>query len=91
MDKFAYAEKALLFKQGSVGHNIFIVVSGRVEILVNNKTVKTSGVGEILGERALMGTNKRSASVLTLRPVKCWVLNGDHFQGILKQLNEERK
>ena len=75
----AFNAKEFIFRQGQSGYHVYVIVSGRTDIVVNNKQIKVAGVGEILGERALMGNIKRTASVFTTVAVKLWVLNGEDF------------
>ena len=60
-----------LFEQGADGDSAFIVISGRLRILVRNresdKVVNEIGRGEIVGEMALLDGSPRSATVHAVR------------------------
>jgi len=62
-----YEDGHLLLRQGEVGHEMFVLLEGEVEVLVekgdSTTTVATLGPGEFLGEMALFDGERRSATV----------------------------
>jgi CRP-like cAMP-binding protein len=51
-----------LFKKGDVGHYMYVVQSGEVQVVDGNHVFETVSAGGILGEMALIGGHARSAS-----------------------------
>ncbi|MDB5540559.1 MAG: cyclic nucleotide-binding protein [Devosia sp.] len=54
----------VIFEEGDVGHEFFVVKSGTVAILHGNKTLQVLGEGEIFGEMALIDNEPRSATAI---------------------------
>jgi CRP/FNR family transcriptional regulator, cyclic AMP receptor protein len=53
----------ILFSKGDVGHEIYVVRSGELQILDGNRVFETIGPGGIVGEMALVDGGPRSATV----------------------------
>ena len=58
------ADGDLLFEQGSMPHDIFVIEEGSVEVVRDGKSIATLGPGEVVGERALLKFERRWASVV---------------------------
>jgi CRP-like cAMP-binding protein len=90
-----YAEGELVFKQGSVARELFILAAGRVEIRTNVDPDGPGGeperpvlVAEVaapnfFGERGLMTGEPRSADVIAMADSECYRLDKDAFQKVL--------
>jgi CRP-like cAMP-binding protein len=83
---------ALLMRQGEVGDRFFVLVSGRVEVLVAapdaargtlGQRVATLGEGQYVGEIALLLDVPRTASVRALEPVRALSLGRREFRDLL--------
>jgi CRP-like cAMP-binding protein len=66
----------LIVEEGRTGNGLFIIVSGSAEVIkglhvANPRTLTKLGVGEPIGEMALLGEWPRSASVRALEPTEC--------------------
>ena len=48
-----------LMKEGEMGFEMFIVQSGKVEVLNGSEKVSELGGGEVLGDVAVLGGDKR--------------------------------
>jgi CRP/FNR family transcriptional regulator, cyclic AMP receptor protein len=63
----AYEDGHVLFREGDVGDKLFIVVSGKVQILKNiageEKLIVTLKENDVLGELALFDAETRTATV----------------------------
>jgi len=64
-----------LVREGDVADTLFVLVSGRAEVLVGGESVRELGPGAVLGELALLTGGRRSASVRARRD--CQVLEVD--------------
>ena len=56
----------IVFEQGSKGAAFFIIASGQVEVIINEKKVTVLKFGDSFGELALLHDTFRSATVKTL-------------------------
>ena len=62
----------ILFRQGDSGDALYIVVSGRLQVVAERRdgtraAIGQIGVGEVAGEMALIGGELRTATVLAIR------------------------
>ena len=63
-EAMSFAPGQYVFKTGDRGDTMFIVIKGKVKVLVGSKTVEIAGPGSILGEMALIDDEPRSATVV---------------------------
>ena len=77
-----------LIVQGEVGLELFIVRTGRVEVVVRKgdetRKVAELGQGDFFGERALITGDERSATVRALEDVVVYTLDKATFQAALQ-------
>ncbi len=77
-----------VFRQGDVGNAFYIVVKGKVEILVSvdgrEKRTATLEDGDFFGELAFLDSKPRNASVRTLSPSLFLVLRRREFERLLE-------
>ena len=52
-----------LFKKGDSGRDMYVILSGELEVADGNHIFATVGAGEIVGEMALVSNEPRSATV----------------------------
>lgn len=55
-------EGEILFKKGDIGKNLYVLISGEIEIFDEEKHICFLSPGEMLGEMAVITQSKRSAS-----------------------------
>lgn len=64
-----YAASAVIFEEGSMGRELFVVLEGRVDIVksVDDKNVVLAslGKGEFFGEMAVIDASPRSATAVS--------------------------
>ena len=80
----SYPKNTILINEGDIGDSLFIVVSGRVKVYSSNQAgrevvIAFHGPGEYIGEMSLDGS-PRSASVVTLEPTTCALVNRASFR-----------
>ena len=80
----AFPKNAVLINEGDVGDALYVIVSGRVKVFASNEAgrefvIDFHGPGEYVGEMSLDG-QPRSASVMTVEPTTCAVVNRAHFR-----------
>lgn len=64
------AEGETLATQGDLGHAMFAIESGTVEVRANGKQVATLGAGDVFGEVAVLKAGIRMATVVATSPVR---------------------
>ena len=79
-----FPRNSVLINEGDVGDSLFIVLSGRVKVFASNEqgrefVIDFHGPGEYVGEMSLDGA-RRSASVVTVEPTTCAVVNRAQFR-----------
>ena len=79
-----FPKSTILIAEGDVGDSLYIIVSGRVKVFASNEAgrevvINFHGPGEYVGEMSLDGA-RRSASVITVEPTTCAVVNRAHFR-----------
>jgi CRP/FNR family transcriptional regulator, cyclic AMP receptor protein len=79
-----FPRNTVLINEGDVGDSLFVVLSGRVKVFASNEAgrefvIDFHGPGEYVGEMSLDGAH-RSASVITVDPTTCAVVNRAHFR-----------
>jgi len=84
------AARQVIFHQGEVGREMFIVVSGRLKVSVTSEDGKELSffifhANDIFGELALLDGERRSATVTAIGPCELLVLHHRDFQQLLKQ------
>ncbi|CAG9327699.1 unnamed protein product [Blepharisma stoltei] len=89
MKKYTLDALEIVFEQSHPGRNFFIITSGRIEVLSNQKQVNILTVGDSFGELALLHDSLRSASVKTLERVTMWSLERNVFRKIVKIINDQ--
>lgn len=60
----------VLASQGEPGNSIYLVLDGVVDVCVDGRPVGDLGPGAVLGERAVIETARRTATVTAVTPVK---------------------
>jgi CRP-like cAMP-binding protein len=64
------AEGDTIATQGDLGHALFAIESGTVEVSANGERLATLGPGDVFGEVAVMAAGIRMASVVATSPVR---------------------
>jgi CRP/FNR family transcriptional regulator, cyclic AMP receptor protein len=72
-----------LARQGEVGREAFVVADGVADVQVDGRTIARVGPGEVLGERALLADEPRSATVATLTDLTVLVMDRAQFAELL--------
>lgn len=80
-----YEQDEIIFSQGSVAEDFFIVKSGVVAVYINGLFIRRIEGIDYFGERSLIFNEPRSASIRAEGKVECWVLNKSDFLQIIDQ------
>ncbi len=79
-----FPKQTVLIHDGDTGDTLYIILAGRVKVYASNAAgrevvIDFHGPGECLGEMSLDGST-RSASVITMEPTTCAIVNRAHFR-----------
>ena len=82
-----FPRNTVLINEGDVGDSLFVILSGRVKVYSSNEAgrefvIDFHGAGEYVGEMTLDG-EPRSASVMTVEPTMCAVVNRAQFRDFI--------
>ena len=78
--------KTVLFRQGTVGDDMFFIRRGQVQVLVNGTTVNTLHDDDYFGELAVMSaTGMRTATMLCVTRCELMTLHRDGFNDVMKR------
>lgn len=86
-----YEAGDVIVSQGDSDSSVYLVLAGRVRVLHSQEDQQTVegiadlGPGEVFGELAVLETQPRSATVLTLEPTSCLKVSGADFLAALKE------
>jgi len=72
-----------IFSQGDEGKEFFIIHSGQVEVLINDRVIRTMGMGDYFGDRALLFNEPRSATVKATEDCELWKMDRETFAKIV--------
>ena len=83
----SFPKGTILINEGDTGDSLYIVLSGRVKVFASNAAgreivLSFVGQGEYVGEMSLDGS-PRSASVMTVEPTTCAIVNRASFREFL--------
>ncbi len=72
----------VLATQGEPGGSLYLVLDGIVKVEVDGETVAELGPGTVLGERAVLESGARTATLTAVTPVRIAESSGDQFHRI---------
>lgn len=68
-----------LFRTGEPGKEMYLVVEGKIDVKVGDKTVETVGLHGVVGEMALIDRSPRSATAIAATAAEVAVIDRDVF------------
>src|SRR6202163_2262300 len=80
MVKRHYMPGEIIIREGEVGHELFLVSEGAVQVERSGGEVARLGPGEFFGELALMSGAPRNATVIAADPLETYVLEEGDFR-----------
>ena len=81
----------VIFKEGDVGDCFYAIVKGKVKVSISTflrgaRDVTRLAAGKYFGELALIDSSLRKATITTVDPTECWVIDKQSFVCILGNL-----
>lgn len=93
MKKEKFSKGKLVFAEGDMGDDAYRILSGSVEIYIQEEGQKLVlailGKGEIFGEMAMIGNRARSASIRVIEPIEVEVIERGDFSSMLEGGREQ--
>ncbi|KAJ3251916.1 hypothetical protein HDU77_005533 [Chytriomyces hyalinus] len=78
-----YVQGDFITKQGDTGYDMFFILSGKLDVTINNKRVVSLYDGSYIGEVALISKGLRTATVQAAKPSVLYRLTHHDFHEIL--------
>jgi hypothetical protein len=82
-----FSSRAILCREGDPGNTLFIIVSGRVDVIITagrkENIIASRGPGEFVGEMAILESMPRSATLRARGEVRVLVIDGESFNSIM--------
>lgn len=76
---------AIVFSEGEVGDEMYCVLEGELEILIEGEVVEIVGVDGIVGEMTLIDNSPRSATVRAKTDCRLAVVTQKRFMTLIQQ------
>ncbi len=88
-----YPPKTVVFKEGDKGDALYIVKSGKINILKRNSAgidsvLVSLGKGAVVGDMAIIDEQPRSATIATVQETEFLVMTKDDFKNLLGTVPE---
>lgn len=68
--------------EGSAGYVFYVIASGEAAVTHDGERVRQLGPGDHLGEIAILGSGRRTATVTAISDVDAWSLFGTRFRAL---------
>ncbi|MBA3688176.1 MAG: cyclic nucleotide-binding domain-containing protein [Chloroflexi bacterium] len=78
----------VLIRQGELGDDLMVIVSGTVDVERDGAQVNALGTGDFFGEIALIDRGPRSATVTATTPSRLLVINHRDFHALMDEFPE---
>jgi CRP-like cAMP-binding protein len=78
----------VLFEQGSIPYQLFVIEEGAAEITRDGRRLGTIGPGDVVGEMGLMRLQRRTATVRVTAPIRAVTVSAEDLQVIEEEMPE---
>ena len=82
------SEGEILFEQGSIPYEMFVIEEGTAEVTKDGEALKTLGPGDVVGEIALLRFQRRMGTVRVTSPLRAVTVSADDLQVIEEEMPE---
>jgi CRP-like cAMP-binding protein len=87
-DRVNFAAGEVIIEEGQVGHHMYVVMEGEVDISLKGRILATAAPGEIVGEMALINSELRSATVTAKSDCLLAQIDQASFESLLQHVPE---
>jgi CRP-like cAMP-binding protein len=81
-------EGQVLFEQGSIPYEMFVIEEGTAEVTKDGQTVGTIGPGDVVGEIGLLRFQRRMATVRVTSTIRAVTVSADDLLQIEEEMPE---
>jgi CRP-like cAMP-binding protein len=81
-DELDVAPGKALAREGDFGHEFFVIVDGTADVVRGDRKLAELGPGDFFGEMALVGEERRIATVTATSPMRVIVMTRESFRAI---------
>lgn len=85
MTELCFSEGKIIVKEGEPGHAMYIIIEGCADVVADGRTVARVGVGDIVGEIAVIARVPRTASVIACGNVKVLELSAETLRHLMRR------
>lgn len=85
-DEIDVKQGKVLAREGDVGQEFFVILEGTAEVTKGDERIAALGRGEFFGEMALVGDERRMATVTATAPMRLAVMSRSAFRGFDRSL-----
>lgn len=78
----------VLFEQGSIPYELFVIEEGTAEITKDGQRLGTIGPGDVVGEMGLLRLQRRTATVRVTSPMRAVTVSAEDLQVIEEEMPE---
>lgn len=82
MEEIDIPEGKELVREGDFGQEFFLIVDGTAEVVRGGARIAERGPGEFFGEMALLGEERRTATVTARSPMRVLVMTRQSFRAL---------
>lgn len=82
--ELAIPEGDVLAREGDLGHDMYVVLEGNLEVTRGGEHIADIGSGGFAGEMALLTNCRRDATVTTTTPTRVLHIDGRSFSNLLR-------
>jgi CRP-like cAMP-binding protein len=82
------SEGEVLFEQGSIPYEMFVIEEGTAEVTKDGEALKTLGPGDVVGEIALLRFQRRMGTVRVTSPLRAVTVSADDLHVIEEEMPE---
>lgn len=75
----------IIFHEGTLGSNLFVLLTGQIVLTSRNKTIGRCEVGDAFGEMAVLNHRPRCATATALSDVTVLTLNEQEINNVLEK------
>ena len=83
-----FDEGSTLLKQDDPDNGMFVIIAGKVNIVIRGITMTELGVGDLIGEMSVLTGYPRSASIVAVSQVTVVWMDSDRLKSIMKKSPE---
>jgi cGMP-dependent protein kinase len=82
---YQYGPGQVIVQEGSLGDSLYIVKSGSVQVNISTTHKRIIQKNDYFGERSILFSQNRTATIVAVENTECWVLNSEDFNSIIDQ------